>query len=34
MPYLAMALIYIILVLLITLLFKLIEKQLHRSDRA
>ena len=34
MPYLSMALIYIILVLLITLLFKMIEKQLHRSDRA
>lgn len=34
MPYLAMAIIYIILVLLISLLFKLIENRLHRSDRA
>lgn len=34
MPYLAMAVIYIILVLLISLLFKLIEKWLRRSDRA
>ena len=33
MPYLALAVIYIIMVLMITLLFKLIEKQLHRSDR-
>ena len=32
-PYLAMALIYIILVLLITLLFKIIEKYMRRSDR-
>lgn len=32
-PYLAMALIYIILVLLITVLFKIIEKYMRRSDR-
>ena len=32
-PNLAMALIYIILVLLITLLFKIIEKYMRRSDR-
>ena len=32
-PYLAMALIYIILVLLIRLLFKIIEKYMRRSDR-
>lgn len=33
-PYLAMAIIYIIVIMLITLLFKLIEKWMHRSDRA
>ena len=32
-PYLMMALIYIALIMLITLLFKLLEKQLHRDDR-
>ena len=32
-PYLAMAVIYIIVILLVTLLFKLIEKWMHRSDR-
>ena len=33
MPYFAMAIIYIVLILLITLIFKLIEKWMHRSDR-
>ncbi len=33
MPYAMMALIYIVLVLMITLTFKLIEKWLHKSDR-
>lgn len=33
MPYAMMALIYMVLVLMITLLFKLIENWLHRSDR-
>ena len=33
MPYAMMALIYIILVLMITFIFKLIEKWLHKSDR-
>jgi polar amino acid transport system permease protein len=32
-PYLMMALIYIALIMLITLFFKLIENQLHRDDR-
>ncbi len=32
-PYLAMAVIYIVLIMLITLLVKLIEKWMHRSDR-
>lgn len=32
-PYLMMALIYIVLIMLITLLFKLLEKQMHRDDR-
>lgn len=32
-PYLAMAVIYIVLILLITLIFKLIEKWMHRSDK-
>ena len=32
-PYLMMALIYIALIMLITLLFKLLEKQLHRDNR-
>ena len=33
-PYLMMALIYIVLIMLISLLFKLLEKQLQRSERA
>ena len=33
-PYLMMALIYIVLIMLVTLLFKLLEQQLHRGDRA
>lgn len=32
-PYLMMALIYIVLILMVTLLFKLIEKQMRRSER-
>lgn len=32
-PYLMMAIIYIILILLVTLLFKLLEKKMHRGDR-
>lgn len=32
-PYLMMALIYIVLILLVTLLFKLLEKQMRRSER-
>lgn len=32
-PYLMMALIYIVLIMLITLLFKLLEKQMQRSER-
>ncbi|MBQ9760423.1 MAG: amino acid ABC transporter permease [Clostridia bacterium] len=33
-PYLMMALIYIVLIMMVTLLFKLLEKRLHRDDRA
>lgn len=32
-PYLMMAMIYIVLIMLITLLFKLLEKQMQRSER-
>ncbi|MBE6602507.1 MAG: amino acid ABC transporter permease [Ruminococcaceae bacterium] len=32
-PYLMMAIIYIVLILLVTLLFKLIEQKMHRGDR-